>query len=66
MSATMVRQGSRLHLEQSDMSLPLNLAKMAKEGFSHAAIQETQQLIKKPRAEVGEEKVRGVTFPGHN
>jgi hypothetical protein len=38
---------------------------MAKGGFSHAAIEETQQLIKKPRAEVREEKMRGVEFPGH-
>jgi hypothetical protein len=48
------------------MRLALNLAKMAKGGFSHAAVQETQYLIKKPRAEVREEKKRGVVFPGHN
>jgi len=33
MSATMARQGGRVQLEQSDMRLPLNMAKMAKEGF---------------------------------
>jgi len=38
---------------------------MAKEGFSRAAIEETKYLIKKPRAEVQEEKTRGVEFPGH-
>jgi len=38
---------------------------MAKEGFSLAAIEETKYLIKKPRAEVREEKKRGVEFPGH-
>jgi hypothetical protein len=65
MSATMARQGGRVQLEQSDMRLALNMAKMAKEGFSHAAIEETKYLIKKPRAEVGEEKKRGVVFPGH-
>ena len=40
------------------MRLALNMAKMAKGGFSRAA-------IKKPRAEVREEKKRGVEFPGH-
>jgi len=33
MSATMARQGGRVQLEQSDMHLALNMAKMAKEGF---------------------------------
>jgi hypothetical protein len=33
MSATMARQGGRVQLEQSDMRLALNMAKMAKEGF---------------------------------
>jgi hypothetical protein len=66
MSATMARQGGRVQLEQSDMRLALNMAKMAKGGISRAAIEETQQLIKKPRAEVREKKKRGVEFPGHN
>ena len=65
MSATMARQGGRVQLEQSDMRLALNMAKMAKEGFSRAAIEETKYLIKKPGAEVREEKKRGVEFPGH-
>jgi len=65
MSATMVRQGGRVHLEQSDMRLALNMAKMAKEGTSHAAFKETKYLIKKPFAEVREEKKRGVEYPGH-
>jgi hypothetical protein len=47
------------------MRLALNMAKMAKEGFSHAAIEETKYLIKKPRAEDREEKKQGVEFPGH-
>jgi hypothetical protein len=42
------------------------MAKMAKGGFSRAAIEETQQLIQIPRAEVREEKKWGVEFPGHN
>jgi len=65
MSATMARQGGRVQLEQSDMHLALNMAKMAKEGFLRAAIEETKYLIKKPRAEVREEKKRGVEYPGH-
>jgi len=65
MSATMARQGGWVQLEQSDRRLAFNMAKMAKEGFSRAAIEETQRLIKKPRAEVREEKMRGVEFPAH-
>jgi len=64
MSATMARQGGRVQLEQSDMRLALNIAKMARGGCSRAVIEETQQLIKKPCAEVREEKKRGVEFPG--
>ena len=66
MSATIARQGGRVQLEQSDMRLALGMAKMAKEGFSRAAIEETKYLIKKPRAEVREEKKRGVELPEHN
>jgi hypothetical protein len=65
MSATMGRQGGRVQLEQSDMGLAFNMAKMAKGGLSRAAIEETQQLSKKPRAEVREEKKLEVEFPGH-
>ena len=42
------------------------MAKMAKGEFSHTAIEETQQLIKKPGTEIQEEKKWGVVFPGHN
>ena len=65
MSATMARQGGRVQLEQSDMRLALNMAKMAKEGFSRAAIEETQCMIKKPHTEVWKEKKQFVEFPGH-
>jgi hypothetical protein len=65
MSATIARQGGRVQLEHSDMCLALNMAKMAKEGFLRAAIEDTKYLIKKPRADVREEKNRGVEFPGH-
>jgi hypothetical protein len=61
----MAREGARVKLEQSDMRLALNMAKMAQEGFSRAAIAETKYLIKKPRAGVREEKKRCVEFPGH-
>jgi hypothetical protein len=47
------------------MNLALNMAKMAIEGFSHAAIEQTKYLIKKPCAKVRAEKKRGVEFPGH-
>jgi hypothetical protein len=65
MSATMARQGGRVQLEQSDMRLALNIGKMAKEGFSLGAIEETKYLIKKPHAEDREEKKSGVEFPEH-
>jgi hypothetical protein len=65
MSANMARQGGRVQLEQSDKGLALNMAEMGKGGFSRSAIEEIQQLINKPRAEVREERKRGVEFPGH-
>jgi len=65
MSATMARQGGRVQLEQSDMRLALNMAKMAKGGFLRGAIEETQRLIEKPHTEVREENKRGVEFPGY-
>jgi len=54
MSATMARQGGQVQLEQSDMRLALNMAKMSEIWFLQAAIEETQQPIKKPHAEVRE------------
>ena len=65
MSATMARQGGQVQLEQSDMRLALNMAKMAKEGVSRATIKEMKYLIQNQHAEVREEKKRGVEFPGH-
>ena len=62
----MSRQGGRVQLEQSDMRLALNMGKMGKGGFLHAAVEERQYLIKKPRAEFREETKRGVEFAGHN
>ena len=66
MSATMARQGGQVQLEQSDIRLALNMAKMAKGGFSCAAIEETQQRINRHRTKVREAKESGVEFPGHN
>jgi len=63
MSATMARQGGRVQLEKSDMLLALNMAKMAEGVCSRAVIEETQFEIKKPGAEVWEEKKGGVEFP---
>jgi hypothetical protein len=65
MSATMARQGGQVQLEQSNIRLALIMAKMAKEGFLRATIEETKYLIKKPRAEVREEKQWGVEYHGH-
>jgi len=48
MSATMARQGGLKQLEQSDMRLDLNMAIMAREQFSRAAVEETLLLIKRP------------------
>jgi len=66
MSATMGRQGGQVQLAQSDMCLAMNMGKMAKGGFSRATIEVTEQLLKKPRAEVREGMRRGVGFPGQN
>jgi hypothetical protein len=66
MSATMERQGGCVQLEQSDMRLALNMAKVANGGLSRTAVEETQYLIKKPCAKVRKGKKRRVEFPGHN
>ena len=64
MSANMARQGGQVQIEQSNMLLTLNMAKMGKGGFLHTGVEETQYLIKKPRAEVREENKKGVEFLG--
>ena len=65
MSATMAREGGSVQLEKSDMCLTLNMAKLAKGGCSHAAIEETKYLSKKALPEDQEEKICGIQFPGH-
>ena len=64
--ATMAMQGGLVQLEQSDIHLALNMAKMAKEGFSRTAIVETQYRFNKAHAEVREQKNRGVMSPAHS
>jgi hypothetical protein len=61
----MAAVSTNVQLEQSDMCLALNMARMAKGGCSCAAIEETQSQIKKPRAEVQDEETQGVEFPKH-
>jgi len=61
----MARQGGQVQLEQSDMRLAFNMAKMAKGGFLHAALEEMQFVIKKPRADVRGENKCGVEFLGN-
>ena len=61
----MARQGGGVQLEQSDIRLLMNMAKMAKSGFLRATIEETQYAIKKHRADVREVKMWGFEFPGH-
>jgi len=65
MSATMAREGGRVQLEESDMRLAFNMAKMAKEGFSRAPFEETKYLIQEPPAEDRDEMKWGVEFLGH-
>jgi hypothetical protein len=66
MSAPMAWQGGRVQLVQSDMGLALNMANMAKEGFSRAAIDEMKYVITKRRTKVREKTERGVEYAGHN
>jgi len=64
MSATMARQGGRVQLEECDMCMALNKAKMARGGFLRAAMEDTQFLIKIPWVEVLLEKKRVVEIGG--
>jgi len=52
MSATMARQGGQVQLEQSNMRLTLNMARMANEQFLRATIEEMHYLIKEPHTQV--------------
>jgi len=61
----MAREGGRVQPEQSVMRLALNMAIMAKAGYSRRGIKEAQFLIKQPRTKVREEKKWGVEFAGY-
>ena len=50
MSATMLRQGGQVQLEQSDMRLAWSMGRMAKGQFSHTKMKEMEQQITKARA----------------
>ena len=65
MSSHWARQAGRVQLEQSDMRLALNMRHLVQAGISGGTADEMTNLIKKPRAELREEKKRGVIFPGH-
>jgi len=67
--STCLQQWQGKYVGYSSNSLTCSLCgiwpKWPNGGFSCATIEEMQYLIKKPRAEVSEEKKRGVEFPGH-
>jgi len=65
MSARTARQVGRVQLEQSDMRLATNMAKMCKCQFSHTTIHETQYRIKNPDAEVREQMEWCIELPGY-
>jgi len=65
MSATMARQEGGVQVEQSDMRLALNMAKMASGGLLCATMEEMQCLIKNPHAEVRDGRMGGAELPGH-
>jgi len=55
-SATMASQGCGVQMEQSDMRLALNMAKMHKRGSLRTTMGEMQYLMKTPYARVKEGK----------
>jgi hypothetical protein len=64
-SATMSRQGGQVQLEQSDIYLALNMAKMQNAGSSGATIADINYVMKEHSTEVREGKTREVEFPGN-
>jgi len=65
MSATLARQGGRIQLEQSNMLLAWNMAKLGDGGFLYTAMEEIQYLITRPHGEAQEVRKGGVKSPGH-
>jgi hypothetical protein len=51
-------------LEPPDMRLALNKPNMAKGGVTCVTVEETQYLIKKPRAKIQQEMMPGAECPG--
>jgi len=66
MSGTIAKQAGWVQLAQSDMYLVLNVAKTSKGGFSCAAIEKMQYVIKQPCAAVEEGNMWGDGFSVHN
>jgi hypothetical protein len=64
-AATMCKHAGRVQLEQSDLRLTMNIMDKSVNGLSSANVDETLDIIRKPRAELREEKRRGVEFKGH-
>jgi len=61
----MARQGGWVQLEQSDICLVLNMAKMAKGGFLCTTIEKTQYLVNKFRTKVRKVRMLVDLFPGY-
>lgn len=61
----MAWQGGWVQLEQCNIQLALNMAKMDNGGYLCSAIEKTQYRIKKPPAEIRAEKKWRVQFPWH-
>jgi hypothetical protein len=63
MSATIARQGGRVEQEQSNTGFTLNMAKMAKVGFSNTNRGDKQYLNKKHCTIIEDKKKWGDEFP---
>lgn len=59
MSATIARQESWVQLEQSDILLALNMAKITNGGLPHTTIEQMQYLIKKTSRQRTRREVTG-------
>jgi hypothetical protein len=64
MSITMARHGGQILLDQSDMRLSLNMAKLAQDRNLHSTIEEARYLIEKAHTEASDETMCGVMFCG--
>lgn len=64
-AASMCKQAGRVQLEASDIRLAFNTKDKFLHGLTADNIDETFEIIRKPRAELREEKRRGVEFEGY-